>query len=101
MSFKQYEYKKPIKNEGCCFCCDCYLAGLNGNNIQEAFDFAVKNNWVRSSDCFVLNHNDLIKGLKEKYGTSGRSGVRVKIIKNKNTHFVVQDGKGNTIYDPA
>lgn len=96
MSFKQYNYKPPIKKEGCCFCCDCYLAGLNGN-IEEAFDYAVSNGWVRGSDCFVNNHSSLISGLKRKYGTSGRSGIRVR----QGNHFVVQDGNGNTIYNPA
>ena len=40
MSFKQYNYKEPIKSEGCCFCSDCYLVGINGN-IEEAFDYSV------------------------------------------------------------
>ena len=95
MSFKQYNYKEPIKSQGCCFCCDCYLAGLNGN-IEEAFDYAVQNGWVRGSDSYVLNHNGLINGLKKKYGTSGRSGTRV----NTGNHFVVKVG-GNIVYNPA
>lgn len=95
MSFKQYNYKQPIKSEGCCFCCDCYLAGLNGS-IEEAFDYAVQNGWGRGSDCYVLNHNSLISGLKQKYGTSGRSGTRVKT----GNHFVVKNG-GKVVYDPA
>ena len=96
MSFKQYNYKDPIKKEGCCFCCDCYLAGLNGN-IEEAFDYAVSNNWVRKKDCYVLDHTNLIKGLKEKYQTTGRSGNRVNI----GNHFVVKDNKGNIVFNPA
>ena len=96
MSFKQYNYKPPIKKEGCCFCCDCYLAGLDGN-IEEAFDYAVSKGWVRGRDCYVNEHSSLISGLKQKYGTSGRSGIRVR----QGNHFVVQDGNGNTIYNPA
>ena len=96
MSFKQYNYKEPIKSQGCCFCCDCYLAGLNGN-IEEAFDYAVNNGWVRGSDSYVNDHSGLINGLKNKYGTSGRSGKRVK----KGNHFVVEDGNGNLLYNPA
>ena len=95
MSFKQYNYKQPIKSEGCCFCCDCYLAGLDGS-IEEAFDYAVQKGWVRGSDCYVLNHSSLISGLKQKYGTSGRSGTRVKT----GNHFVVKNG-GKVVYDPA
>ena len=95
MSFKQRDYKQPIKSEGCCFCCDCYLAGLNGN-IEDAFDYAVGKGWVRGSDSYVNNHSALISGLKSKYGTSGRSGTRVRIGK----HFVVQVN-GKTVYDPA
>ena len=57
MSIKQTNYKEPIRSEGCCFCCDCYLAGLdNSHNIEEAFDYAVDNKWVRKKDCYVLNH---------------------------------------------
>ncbi len=96
MSFKQYNYKDPIKKEGCCFCCDCYLAGLNGN-IEEAFDYAVSQKWVRGKDCYVLDHTKLINGLKEKYQTTGRSGNRVNI----GNHFVVKDNKGNIIFNPA
>ena len=96
MSFKQYNYKQPIKSQGCCFCCDCYLAGLNGN-IEEAFDYAVSQKWVRGKDCYVLDHTKLINGLKEKYQTTGRSGNRVNI----GNHFVVKDNKGNIIFNPA
>ncbi len=96
MSFKQYNYKDPIKKEGCCFCCDCYLAGLNGN-IEEAFDYAVSQKGVRGKDCYVLDHTKLINGLKEKYQTTGRSGNRVNI----GNHFVVKDNKGNIIFNPA
>ncbi len=95
MSFKQYNYKEPIKSQGCCFCCDCYLAGLNGS-IEEAFDYAVQNGWVRGSDSYVLNHNSLISGLKNKYGTSGRSGTRT----NVGGHFVVKNG-GKIVFNPA
>ena len=63
MSFKQYNFKEPISSEGCCFCCDCYLAGLSGGDIEEAFDYAVDNGWVRESDCYVKNHSALISGL--------------------------------------
>ena len=55
MSFKQYNYKQPIKSEGCCFCCDCYLAGLDGD-IEGAFDYAVSKGWVRGSDAYVNDH---------------------------------------------
>ena len=96
MSFKQTSYKEPIRSQGCCFCCDCYLAGLNGD-IENAFDYAVKQKWVRGTDAYVLDHSSLIAGLKEKYNTTGRSGTRVKI----NNHFVVKDAKGNVIYNPA
>lgn len=96
MSFKQYNYKAPIKKEGCCFCCDCYLAGLNGNEIEDAFDFGVANGYVRGSDCYVLNHG-LIDALKSRYGRSGRSGRRV----NVGGHFVVQNSQGQTIFNPA
>ena len=95
MSFKQTNYKKPIKSEGWCFCCDWYLAGLDGG-IEEAFDYAVSQNWVRKRDCYVLDHNALINGLKSKYGTSGRNGTRVRI----GNHFVVQVN-GKTVYNPA
>ena len=96
MSFKQYNYKEPIKSEGCCFCSDCYLAELNGN-IEEAFDYAVDQGWVSGSDSNVNNHSSLISGLKNKYGTSGRIGKRV----NKENHFVAEDGNRNVIYNPA
>ena len=59
MSFKQYNYKEPIKSEGCCFCCDCYLAGLDGSDIEDAFDYAVQKGWVRGTDSYVLNHSKL------------------------------------------
>jgi len=55
MNFKQYNYKQPIRKEGCCFCCDCYLAGLNGDN-KGAFDYAVNKGWVRGNDAYVNNH---------------------------------------------
>ena len=95
MSFKQYNYKEPIKSQGCCFCCDCYLAGLS-DNIEEAFDYAVQKGWVRGSDSYVENHKGLIDGLKKKYGTWGRSGTRVKT----GSHFVVKDG-GKVVFNPA
>ena len=94
--FKQYNYKEPIRSQGCCFCCDCYLAGLNGN-IEEAFDYAVSKGWVNGTDAYVNNHSSLINGLKNKYGTSERNGKRVK----KGNHFVVEDGNRNFIYNPA
>lgn len=96
MSFKQYNYKSPIRSEGCCFCCDCYLAGLDGCDIEEAFDYAVDNGWVRGSDCYVNDHSSLISGLKRRFGTSGRSGTRVHI----GNHFVVQVN-GRTVFNPA
>lgn len=96
MSFKQTSYKQPIRSQGCCFCCDCYLAGLNGN-IEEAFDYAVEKGWVDGDDAYVNDHSKLISGLKAKYGTTGRSGNRIKV----GNHFVVKDGNGNTIYNPA
>ena len=95
---KQKNYKEPIKSEGCCFCCDCYLAGLTkSNDIEEAFDYAVQQKWVRGSDAYVNNHNSLISGLSSKYGTSQRSGKRV----NVGGHFVVKNSNGDIIYDPA
>jgi hypothetical protein len=98
MSIKQTNYKEPIRSEGCCFCCDCYLAGLdNSHNIEEAFDYAVDNKWVRKKDCYVLNHKDLIDGLAIKYRTSKKSGNRV----NVGNHFVIKDTNGNVIYNPA
>ncbi len=96
MSFKQYNYKEPIKSEGCCFCCDCYLAGLDGGDIEDAFDYAVQQRWVRGTDSYVLNHSGLISGLMQKYGTSGRSGTRV----NTGNHFVVKVN-GKVVYNPA
>ena len=95
MSFKQFNYKEPIKSQGCCFCCDCYLAGLNGN-IEEAFNYAVEKKFANENDCYVKNHNGLINGLSQKYRTSPRSGTRV----NVGGHFVVKLGK-DIIYDPA
>ena len=65
-------------------------------NIEEAFDYAVQNGWVSGSDSYVLNHNNLIDGLKKKYGTTGRSGTRV----NVKGHFVVKNG-GNVVFNPA
>ena len=98
MDIKQGNYKSPIKESGCCFCCDCYLAGLsNSHGIEGAFDYAVQNKWVRGRDAFVNDHNGLINGLVSKYGTTKRSGNRV----NTGGHFVIKDGKGNVIYNPA
>ena len=75
--FKQYNYKEPIRSQGCCFCCDCYLTGLN-ENIEKAFDYVVNKGSVRGSDVYVNEHSSLINGLKKEYGTSDRSGKRVK-----------------------
>ena len=98
MDIKQWKYKSPIKKEGCCFCCDCYLAGLSDSDgIEGAFDYAVQNKWVRDTDSYVLNHAALINGLSSKYGKTKRNGKRVNI----GGHFVIQNDKGETIYDPA
>ena len=97
MDIKQRNYKYPINRYGCCFCCDCYLAGLSaGHGIEGAFDYAVQNGWVRGSDSYVLDHNRLINGLSQRYGTGRRGGNRVNI----GGHFVIKDGNGNTIYNP-
>ncbi len=32
MDIKQGNYFEPIKSQGCCFCCDCYLAGLSAKH---------------------------------------------------------------------
>ena len=69
----------------------------NSHNIEEAFDYAVDNKWVRKKDCYVLNHKDLIDGLAIKYRTSKKSGNRV----NVGNHFVIKDTNGNVIYNPA
>ena len=88
MDIKQGNYFEPIKSQGCCFCCDCYLAGLSAkHNIQEAFKTAVINGWVRGNDSYVLNHNNLINGLSQIYKTSKRSGNRVNIGR----HFVIKN----------
>ena len=55
MSFKQYNYKEPIKSEVCCFCFWLLLTGLNGN-IEEAFGYAVNKGWVMGKDAYVNNH---------------------------------------------
>ena len=98
MDIKQKNYKQPISASGCCFCCDCYLAGLShSNGIEGAFDYAVQNKWVKGNDAFVNDHSALINGLASKYGTTKRGGNRV----NVGGHFVIKDGKGNVIYNPA
>jgi hypothetical protein len=98
MDIKQKNYKYPISASGCCFCCDCYLAGLShAHGIEGAFDYGVQKGWVRGSDAYVNNHSALINGLSSKYGTSKRGGNRV----NTGGHFVIKDGKGNVIYNPA
>ena len=98
MDIKQKNYKYPISASGCCFCCDCYLAGLShAHGIEGAFDYAVQKGWVRGSNAYVNNHSALINGLSSKYGTSKRGGNRV----NTGGHFVIKDGKGNVIYNPA
>ena len=98
MDIKQKKYKPPIKSTGCCFCCDCYLAGLSDSHgIEGAFDYAVQNKQVKGTNAFVNDHSALINGLASKYGTIKRGDNRV----NVGGHFVIKDGKGNVIYNPA
>ena len=97
MDIKQRNYKYPINTYGCCFCCDCYLAGLSASHgIEGAFDYAVQNGWVKGSDSYIFDHNRLINGLSQRYGTERREGKRV----NTGRLYVIKDGKGNTIYNP-
>jgi hypothetical protein len=84
---------------GCCFLCDCYLAGLDNEQCDDAFTVALDNKWVRS-DAYVLDHENLISGLSSHYGTSTRSGERKYITIKGGKHFFVMSG-GKCVYNSA
>ena len=76
-----------VKKEGCCFLCACYLAGLNTiEEADECWDWATEKGKVRKSDSYVLiNKDDLVDDISNRYGTSKRDGYFVK----GNGHFYV------------
>ena len=84
----------PVKKEGCCFLCACYLGGLNNiDEADECYIWASKNGWVDSYDNpFVNGKYELADAIAKKYGRQKRSG---KIVKKEGGYhfFVVDNGK--------
>ena len=89
-----------IQKEGCCFCCCCYLGGLNTiQEVDDCFCWAIQkeNNYVRSSDSWVnIDKNRLANLIAKHYNRTRRSGTIT--TNRKRSHFWVEDN-GKEVYN--
>ncbi len=102
---KESKYE-PVRKEGCCFCCACYLGGLNNiNEVDNCFQWASttpiepgrQTNKVRSDSYVNMDKYKLAEEIAQRYGREMRSGT---IVYGKN-HFYVVDNYGNEIFNSA
>jgi hypothetical protein len=87
-----------VRQWGCCFLADCYLAGLLNHQADEAFNVAASRGWIRGSDSYVNNHEGLINGLSSHFGTAKRPGQRAWL--SDQSHFWVTHN-GQVVYNSS
>lgn len=97
MHQRDSKYNAVVK-EGCLYCCICYMAGFcTITQVDNAFDWACNNGWLRRSDSYVqtLDRVGFAKALNAKFGGSFRSGLTIQY---SGTHFYVTKG-GKEVYN--
>lgn len=101
MSFKQKDSGHPaVRKSGCCFCCCCYLGGLDTiDEVDGCFFWAIEeeNKFAKASDAYVnIDKDTLADKIATKYHKTRRAG---NIVANKaRDHFWVEQN-GNEIYN--